>query len=131
MSNALPVESPPPTLQPLAELPALIVADARRDVRGWEIRTEEGHVLGVVSDLLSDPDRLLAAILIVSSPEAGGSDSYVPLSAVSARAGHLVLGGSLRPIKLRYRSTVRLTARVAAAATLLLIVVWAFRAVAC
>ena len=50
MSNPwVPLESLPSRLQPLGEFPALDVADARRDVRGCEIRSEEGEVLGLVS----------------------------------------------------------------------------------
>ena len=132
MPNAvLPVESPPPTLQPLAELPALVIADASRDVRGWEIRSDAGHILAVVSDLLADPDRLVAEFLVVTPAGAGHTESFVPVAALAARPPHLVLGSGLQPIKLRYVSTVRLTTRTATAAALLVLIVWSFRVFAC
>jgi hypothetical protein len=132
MPNAvLPAESPPPKLQPLADLPALVIADASRDVRGWEIRSETGQVLGVVSDLLADPDRLVAEFLVVSPVRAGDAESFVPVAALAARPPHLLLGSGLQPIKLRYVSTVRLTARTATAAALLVFIVWSLRVFAC
>jgi hypothetical protein len=43
---------------------ALVVADARRELRGWEIRSEWGEVLWLVSDLhaLAGSFRWMAAI---------------------------------------------------------------------
>ena len=132
MTNAmLPVEVPPPKLQALAELPALVVADASRDVRGREIRSHTGQVLGVVSDLLADPDRLVAEFLVVSPLNGRDAEAFVPLAAVEARQEHLVLGSGLQPIELRYVSTVRLTATTAAAAALLVLIVWSLRVIAC
>ena len=128
-SSALPVESPPPQLQPLAELPALVVAEPSGDVRGWEIRSEAGEVLGVVSDLLADPDRLVAEFLVVS-PETGDVPVVVPVAAVAARPPYLLVGSGLQPIKLRYVSTIRLTVT-ATLAVLVVIIVWLTRAWGC
>jgi hypothetical protein len=129
-SSTLPVESPPPHLQPLAELPALVVAEPSRDVRGWKIRSETGEVLGVVSDLLADPDRLVAEFLVVSPPNTGAVRVVVPVAAVAAHPPYLLLGGGLQPIKLRYVSTIRLTAT-ATLAVLGVIIVWLTRAWGC
>lgn len=126
----LPVTSAPPTSQALAELPALQVADVSRDVRGWEIRSDSGDLLGIVSDLLADPDRLVAEFLLVSPSNTGGVQ-IVPVAGLSARPPYLVLGGGLEPIKLHYVSTARLTARTAALAALLVIILWSLRIVAC
>ena len=132
MSNPwLPVKPPPSRLQPLAELPALAVADARRDVRGWEIRSEDGEVLGQVSDLLADPDRLVAEYLVVSLVKGDGIQVFVPVAALATRPGYLVLGSGVQPIKLRYVSTLRLTAATAAAAALVVIILGALRILAC
>ncbi len=117
-------------LQPLAEFPALDIADPRRDVRGWEIRSENGEVLGRVSDLLADPDRLIAEFLVVSSVTAGGVHTFVPVAALSPRSEYLVLGGGVQPIKLRYVSTFRLTAATAAGAVLV-IILWSWGTFAC
>ena len=126
----LPVESLPSRLQPLAEFPALGIADARRDVRGWEIRSDDGEVLGLVSDLLADPDRLVSEFLVVSLMKGGGDQVYVPVGALSTRSEHLVLGNGGLPIKLRYVSTFRLTATIAAGA-LLVVILWSLRTFAC
>ena len=132
MSNRrLPVESPPSGLQPLAEFPALALADARRDVRGWEIRSEDGEVLGVVSDLLADPDRLVAEFLVVSLAKGDNVPVFVPAAALSTRPGYLVLGSGLKPITLRYVSTLRLTATAAAAAALLIAILWSLGIFGC
>ena len=132
MSNPwLPVKPPPSRLQPLAELPALAVADARRDVRGWEIRSDDGQVLGLVSDLLADPDRLVAEYLVVSLVKGGGVKVFVPVATLATRPEYLVLGSGVQPIKLRYVSTLRLTATTAAAAALVVIILWSLRIFAC
>jgi hypothetical protein len=126
----LPTASRPPELQPLAELPSLVVADPARDVRGWEIRSASGEALGVVSELLADADRLIVEYLVVSSP--GRGTSYVSLAAVSAGPGHLIAGaGALPPIQLRYRSTTSLTARTAAVAAAIVALVWLLQVFAC
>lgn len=127
----LPVQPPPSRLQPLAELPALAVADARRDVRGWEIRSDDGEVLGLVSDLLADPDRLVAEYLVVSLVKDGGVKVFVPVANLAMRPEYLVLGSGVQPIKLRYVSTLRLTATTAAAAALVVIILWSLRIFAC
>ncbi len=129
-STALPVESPPPQLQPLAELRALVVAEPSCDVRGWEIRSEAGEVLGVVSDLLADPDRLVAEFLVVSPLNTAAAQVVVPVAALAARPPYLLLGGGLQPIKLRYVSTMRLTVT-ATLAVLVVIIVWLTRAWGC
>jgi hypothetical protein len=130
MPPELPVKSAPPTVQPLAELPALNIADVSRDIRGWEIRSDAGDILGVVSDLLADPDRLVAEFLVVS-PSKPGDVQIVPLAALSARPPYLVLGSGLEPIKLRYVSTVRLAAQTGAIAAFVVIIGWLLRLVAC
>ncbi len=109
----------------------MVIADARRDVRGREIRSHTGQVLGVVSDLLADPDRLVAEFVVVSPVKAGDAEVFVPLAAVAARQEHLVLGSGLQPIELRYVSTVRLSATTAAAAALLVFIVWSLRVFSC
>jgi hypothetical protein len=127
-NDVLPVEPRPPKLQPLAELPALAIADPSRDVRGWLIQSDTGQTLGVVSDLLADPDRLVAEFLLVSP---SGAKSVVPITALAPRESHLVLGSGLQPIELRYISTTRLTARAALGAALMLALVWSLRIIAC
>ena len=129
-SSALPVESPPPQLQPLAELPALVIAEPSRDVRGWEIRSQAGEVLGVVSDLLADPDRLVAEFRVVSPLKTGDVQVVVPVAAVAARPPYLLVGSGLQPIKLRYVSTIRLTVT-ATLAVLVVIILWLTRAWGC
>ena len=113
-------------LRPLADLPALRLADGARDVRGWEVQNADGEVVGVVTDLLADPDRLMAELLLVS--DAASGESIVPISRMQVRGSHLVPGGGLEPIPLRYQSTVRLTLWTAAAAALLVLiwVIWSF-----
>lgn len=126
----LPVTSAPPTSQALAELPALQVADVSRDVRGWEIRSDSGDLLGIVSDLLADPDRLVAEFLVVSPLNTGAAQVVVPVAAVAARPPYLLLGSGLQPIELRYVSTIRLTVT-ATMAVLVVIIVWLTRAWGC
>lgn len=128
---ALPAQSPPSRLQPLAELPALVIRDASRDVRGREIRSDAGQVLGIVSDLLADPDQLVAEFLVVAPVNMGEPEVFVPLATVAARHDHLVLGGGVQPIELRYVSTLRLTATTATAAALVVLIVWSLRVFAC
>jgi hypothetical protein len=125
MPPELPVKSAPPTVQPLAELPALNIADVSRDIRGWEIRSDAG-----VSDLFADPDRLVAEFLVVS-PSKPGDVQIVPVAALSARPPYLVLGSGLEPIKLRYVSTARLAAQTGAIAAFVVIIGWSLRVVAC
>lgn len=126
-----PLEINEPRLQPLAEVPALILADEGRNIRGWEIRDQDGRVLGVVADLLADTDRLVAEFVIVSPAEPGAIRPLVALSGLSARRDHLVVGGGLPPIPLRYRSTVRLTVWTTGTAALIVLIVWALRVAAC
>lgn len=120
-----------PALRALADLPALVVADVRGDLRGCEILAADGRTLGLVTDLLVDMDRLVAEFVIVArgggaAAQAGaGEEVVVPLSAlarVSERG--LARGPGLPPIPLRYRSTVALTLRVAAVVALLLALAW-------
>ena len=100
-NSALPVGTPPPAARPLAELPALTIADSSRDVRGWQIQADTGEVLGIVSDLLADPDGLVAEFLVVSAVNAG-AQVVVPVAALAAQQSHLALGSGLQPITLRY-----------------------------
>jgi hypothetical protein len=126
--DVLPIEPRPPKLQPLADLPALVIADPSRDVRGWLIQSDSGESLGVVSDLLADPDRLVAEFLLVSR---SGAEAVVPITALALRESHLVLGSGLQPIELRYISTTRLTARAALGAALIIALIWSLRVIAC
>ena len=130
-NGVLPVEPQPPKLQPLADLPALVIADPSRDVRGWSIRSDTGQSLGVVEDLLADPDQLVAEFLLVSRSEASRAESVVPVRALAPGQSHLVLGSGLQPIKLRYISTTRLTARAALGVALVLVLIGSLRVIAC
>lgn len=123
----LPTATPPAHLRPLVELPALRPADEARDLRGWEVRDTGGDVLGLVTDLLADPDRLVSEFLVVSTKASSG-ESIVPLDQMEIQRSHLVPGGGLAPIPLRYQSTTHLTLWAAAAATLLVLiwVIWSF-----
>ena len=123
--TALPAAEPPAHFRPLAELPALRLADDARDVRGWDVRTPDGERLGVVTDLLVDPDRLVAEYLVVLQ-EPGARERHVPVSSLDMRDAHLALGAGFEPIPLRYQSTARLTAWTAAAAALVALLAWAF-----
>ena len=127
----VPVDIPEPKLQRLTEVPALLVADKSRDIRGWEIRAEDGHVLGVVADLLADVDRLVVQSVIVSPAEPGAIRPLVSLAELSTRRDHLVFGGGLPPIPLCYRSTARLTAWTAGTAALIVLIVWSVGLAAC
>ena len=55
-----------PERRRLSQLPALVVADSRGDVRGWPVIAHDGRTLGTVADLLVDVDRLTADFLLVS-----------------------------------------------------------------
>ena len=122
----LPTSVPPSHLRPLAELPALRLADGARDVRGWEVQDAGGTVLGVVTDLLADPDRLVAEFLLVSDEASG--ESVVPVDKLEVRGSHLVPGSGLGPVPLRYQSTTRLALWAAAlgALAVLIWVIWSF-----
>lgn len=122
----LPTAVPPAHLRPLADLPALRLADGARDVRGWEVRDTGGELLGIVTDLLADPDRLVSEFLVVS--DEASPETIVPVARVEIRDSHLVVGGGLAPIPLRYQSTTHLTLWAAAAAALLVLiwVIWSF-----
>ena len=123
----LPTSVPPAHLRPLADLPALRLADGARDVRGWEVRDAGGEVLGLVTDLLADPDRLVSEFLVVSDKAMSG-EAIVPVDKMEIRASHLVPGSGLAPIALRYQSTTRLTLWAAGVAALLVLiwVIWSF-----
>ena len=118
----LPTAVPPAHVRPLFELPALRLADGARDVRGWEVQDTAGEVLGLVTDLLADPDRLVSEFLLVSGKAVPG-DAIVPVSRMEVRGSHLVPGRGLEPIPLRYQSTTRLTLW-AAAAVAVLVLLW-------
>lgn len=117
----LPTAVPPSHLRPLADLPALRLADGARDVRGWEVRGARGELLGVVADLLADPDRLVSEFLVVSDD--GSSESIVAVAGLEIRGSQLVPGSGLEPIRLQYQSTTHLTLW-AVAATALVVLVW-------
>jgi hypothetical protein len=114
-------------LRPLAELPALRLADGARDLRGWPLHGADGALLGTVRDLLADPDRLVAEFLLVSTTVDAG-EAIVPLSGMEVRDSRLVPGRGLDPIPLRYQSTVHLSLWATAVAALLVLawVIWAF-----
>ena len=122
-NSELPLAQVPPLVQRLEELPALVIADATRDVRGWEVRSEEGRLLGRVSDLLVEPDQLRADFVAITSGVPGEADVSVSLSSLEQKSGSLILGRGMPSIELRYRSTTRLTLW-AAAAVLLFVVAW-------
>ena len=123
----LPTAVPPAHLRPLADLPALRLADGARDVRGWEVRSTGGEVLGIVTDMLADPDRLLAEFLLISDKATSG-ELIVPVDKMQIQGSHLVAGSGLEPIALRYQSTTRLALWAAGAAALLVViwVLWSF-----
>jgi sporulation protein YlmC with PRC-barrel domain len=98
--------------RPLTELPMLRLADQARDVRGWEIYSQDGRPLGTVVDLLVDIDRLTADELLVSP--AGSDDAgamlVVPLHGLSPDRGsprRMVPGEGMPPIAIQYQSTTR------------------------
>lgn len=122
--RAVPTADPPAHLRPLVDLPALRPANGARDLRGWEVQNAQGEVLGAVTDLLADPDRLVAEFLLVSDA-AGSGESIVPVSRMQIRGSHLIPGSGLEPIPLRYQSTVRLAVWTAAAVGLL-VLAWVF-----
>ena len=99
-------------VRPLTELPMLRVADQARDVRGWEVRGDDGRPLGTVADLLVDIDRLRADTLLVSlaGVDRAGALVVVPLAGLSPELGinrRLVPGEGMAPITLSYQSTTR------------------------
>ena len=122
----LPTAVPPAHVRPLAELPALRLPDGERDFRGWELRDTGGELLGVVTDLLADPDRLVSEFLVVSDDVS--AETIVPVARMEIRGSHLVPGSGLEPIRLHYQSTTHLTLWAAAAAALLVLiwVIWSF-----
>lgn len=120
--TALPAAEPPPHLRPLADLPALRLADPARDLRGREVRTIRGERLGVVTDLLADPDRLVVEYLLISQD---AREWTLPVSGLEIRNGQLTPGAGLEPILLRYQSTIRLTVWAAAAAAIVALLAWA------
>jgi hypothetical protein len=93
------------------------------------VRTTDGELIGVVTDLLADPDRLVAEFLLVSGVPAGDRESAVPVSRMEIRGSHLVPGSGLEPIVLRYQSTVRLTLWTVAIAAAALLLAWALGAI--
>ena len=121
-------------LRPLAELPALEVVDASRDVRGWEVVARNGESLGIVSDFLVDPDELVAPSVLLSQRERPSSpesaDAIVPLSTLRADGinKRLLAGEGIAPIRLRYRSTRGLALWAALAAAVMLLLAWALGA---
>jgi hypothetical protein len=117
----LPTAVPPAHVRPLGDLPALRLPDGERDVRGWELRGTDGELLGVVTDLLADPDRLVSEFLVVSDDVS--AESIVPVARLEIRGSHLVPGSGLEPIRLQYQSTTHLTVW-AAAATVLVVLIW-------
>lgn len=128
--NAAPLQIDPPRLRRLRDLRPLEVADATDDVRGWEILAHDGRVLGVVSDLLVDAERLVAEFLVVTMAEgvsaAAGAEALVPIAALEARytEKRLTSGRGLRPIQLRYPSTVANMAWTVAVTAAVLSIAW-------
>ena len=122
----LPTAVAPAHVRPLGDLPALRLADGARDLRGWELRDPGGELLGVVTDLLADPDRLVSEFLVVSDDVS--AESIVPVARMEIRGPHLVPGSGIEPIPLRYQSTTHLTLWAAAGAALLVLiwVIWSF-----
>lgn len=122
----LPTAVAPAHVRPLADLPALRLADGAQDLRGWELRDTAGELLGVVTDLLADPDRLVSEFLVVSDDVS--AESIVPVARMEIRGSHLVPGSGIEPIPLRYQSTTHMTLWAAAAAALVVLiwVIWSF-----
>ena len=117
----LPTGIPPAHLRPLVDLPALRLAEGARDLRGFEVHDADSERVGVVTDVLADPDRLVAEFLLVSDAASSG-ELIVPVSRMEIRGAHLVPGSGLEPIPLRYQSTTRLTLWAAAGAALVLLI---------
>ena len=120
----LPTATPPAHLRPLVEFPALRLAEGAQDLRGKEVRSVKGELLGTVSDLLADPDRLVAEFLTVATAAAPEREVIVPLSGLEKSGAHLVPGRGLEPIVLRYQSTLRLTLYTSAFSAALLLLIW-------
>jgi len=119
-----------PDLRPLSELPAILVAQSDRDVRGREVIAYDGRVLGHVVDLLVDVDRLSADFLVVAiggGPAAGGR-ALVPVRAVRQEGTRLVAGIGMKPIELRYRSTSWPAMWATLVTAVILLVAWALGA---
>jgi len=91
------------------------------------VQDTAGEVLGIVTDLLADPDRLVSEFLVVSTKASSG-EAIVPVDRMEIRGSHVIPGSGLEPIPLRYQSTTHLTLwAVAAAAFLVSIwVIWSF-----
>ena len=116
-------------VRPLTELPTLRVADQARDVRGWEVRGDDGRPIGTVADLLVDIDRLRADRLLVSLADGdrAGELVVVPLSGLSPELGinrRLVPGEGMPPISLSYQSTTRYAIWAAIAVVIIALVGW-------
>ena len=129
-TNGFPVyDASSMVVRPLTELPTLRLADAARDVRGWEVLDRDGRRLGTVVDLLVDIDRLEAERLLVSP---GGGDRadvgfVVPLHGLSPDRGgdrRLVPGGGMPPIGLRYQSTTHYAIWVTIAVVIMALAGW-------
>jgi len=65
----------------LSTLDSWKVSDGDPDIRGWEIRTVNNRQLGVVNDLLIDPDAGEAVLLDVDLP-GGARRTFVPIRVV-------------------------------------------------
>ena len=116
-------------VRPLTELPMLRVADAARDVRGWEVRGHDGRRLGTVADLLVDIDRLRAdtVLVLLAGGDRPGAMVVVPLNGLSPEDGRhlrLVPGEGMPPIGLRYLSTTRYAIWGAIAAIIIALAGW-------
>ena len=116
-------------LRPLGELPTLRLVDAERDVRGWEIRAQDGQLLGAVADILIDVDRLEANSLLVSlaGGHHQGRPGVVPLRALAPEdrtRRRLTLGDGMAPIRVRYQSTTRLALWAAIAIAIVTLAWW-------
>jgi sporulation protein YlmC with PRC-barrel domain len=129
-TNGFPVyDASSMVVRPLTELPTLRLADAARDVRGWEVIDRDGRRLGTVVDLLVDIDRLEAETLLVSP---GGGDRaevrlVVPLRGLSPDQGgtrRLVAGEGMPPIGLRYQSTTHYAIWVTIAVVIMALAGW-------
>jgi hypothetical protein len=67
-------------LVPLSEMSKFMVADGEPDIRGWEVRTISGRLLGEVAELLVDPE-LGEVVMLDVDVKNGGRHSFAPVRA--------------------------------------------------
>ena len=77
-------------LAPLGDMRGWNVVKGETDIRGWEIRTVSGKVLGTVRELMVDPD---AGEVVMLDVDLAGTDRHalVPIRVVEIDRGHRVV----------------------------------------